>query len=115
MKPRLLEMKPGKSGMKLGSLDRKRSASIGGVRFFWARWRRFPNLLYRGFPTRRRFATKASELGTLRRLEIGPNCPLNGVLCKPLSSLESDVGEDASQRAQARSFAFVAEGQPIRF
>src|SRR5439155_26849611 len=37
-----------------------------------ARWRRFPNLLYRGFPTRRSFvAPKASELRTLTRLEIG--------------------------------------------
>jgi len=29
MKPRFFEMKPGKSGMKFGSLDRKMSASIG--------------------------------------------------------------------------------------
>src|SRR5437764_12755463 len=100
MKPRFLEMKPGKSGMKLGSLDGKRSASIGGVRFLWARWRRFPNLLYRGFLTRRRFATKASELGTLRSLEIGPNCTLNGELYKRVCRLDSDVGTDSNNRAQ---------------
>src|SRR5205823_12817033 len=45
-----------------------------------------------GFQPARRFAgSKAPELGTLCRLEIGPNCPRNGGLSNHLSSLESDV------------------------